>query len=111
MSTSIEVGVDVGGTFTDVVCRDERGLRLVKIPTTRGNPAAGIATALAHMANRWGIAPAAIARFVHGTTAATNAVLERKGARIGLITTQGFKDVLEIGRQARSRMYDLILEP
>ena len=111
MSMRIEVGVDVGGTFTDVVCRDEQGLRLLKIPTTRGNPAAGVATALARMASQWGIAPGAIARFVHGTTAATNAVLERKGARIGLITTRGFKDVLEIGRQARTRMYDLILDP
>jgi len=106
------VGVDVGGTFTDVVCRDgSGGLRLVKIPTTRGNPSAGIGKAIEHMARAWQVPPGAIARFVHGTTAATNAVLERKGARIGLITTQGFKDVLEIGRQARTRMYDLILEP
>jgi len=106
------VGVDVGGTFTDVVCRDATGgIRLVKIPTTRGNPSAGIGKAIEHMAREWQVPAAAIARFVHGTTAATNAVLERKGARIGLITTMGFKDVLEIGRQARTRMYDLILDP
>ena len=59
----------------------------------------------------WGISPADIARFVHGTTVATNAVLERKGARIGLITTEGFRDVLEIGRQMRHQMYDLVLQP
>jgi N-methylhydantoinase A len=113
MTTAREyaVGVDVGGTFTDVVCRDGGSLRLVKIPTTRGNPSAGIGKALAHMARDWQVPAAAIRRFVHGTTAATNAVLERKGARTGLITTQGFKDVLEIGRQSRTRMYDLILDP
>ncbi len=55
--------------------------------------------------------PAEITRFAHGTTAATNAVLERKGARIGLITTEGFRDVLEIGRQMRHQMYDLVLRP
>ena len=58
-----------------------------------------------------GVAADRIARFVHGTTVATNAVLERKGARIGLITTAGFKDVLEIGRQNRRAMYDLVLQP
>ena len=63
------------------------------------------------MRRQWHIPPDAIARFVHGTTIATNAVLERKGARIGLITTAGFKDVLEIGRQMRRAMYDLVLQP
>ena len=64
------------------------------------------------MAHRdWAIVPADITRFVHGTTAATNAVLERKGARVGLITTEGFRDVLEIGRQMRHQMYDLVLKP
>ena len=59
----------------------------------------------------WGVEPQSITRFAHGTTVATNAVLERKGARIGLITTQGFRDVLEIGRQMRHQMYDLVLRP
>src|SRR5215213_9452137 len=96
------VGVDIGGTFTDVVCRSRRGdLKLVKIPTTRANPSAGVLHAIEHMASEWGIAPHSIVRFVHGTTVATNAVLERKGAKIGLITTRGFRDVLEIGRQSR----------
>jgi N-methylhydantoinase A/oxoprolinase/acetone carboxylase beta subunit len=107
-----EIGVDIGGTFTDVVCRAPSGeVRLVKIPTTRGNPSQGVLQALRHMRSEWGVDPAAIARFVHGTTVATNAVLERKGARIGLITTEGFKDVLEIGRQMRRSMYDLKLKP
>src|SRR5688500_4651815 len=107
-----EVGVDIGGTFTDVVCRSASGeLKLVKIPTTRANPSAGVLHALEHMVSAWDVAPASIARFVHGTTVATNAVLERKGAKIGLITTQGFRDVLEIGRQSRRNVYSVMLRP
>jgi N-methylhydantoinase A/oxoprolinase/acetone carboxylase beta subunit len=108
----IEIGVDIGGTFTDVVCRDSDGVvRLVKIPTTRSNPSAGVGAALELMRRDWSIPAQAITRFVHGTTAATNAVLEGKGAKIGLLTTEGFRDVLEIGRQMRHAMYDLMLEP
>jgi N-methylhydantoinase A len=107
-----EVGVDIGGTFTDVVCRGSDGdFRLVKIPTTRANPSAGVLHAVQHMVSAWGISPQQIVRFVHGTTVATNAVLERKGAKIGLITTQGFKDTLEIGRQNRHAVYSVILKP
>ncbi len=107
-----EIGVDIGGTFTDVVCRDrDGGVRLTKIPTTRSNPSAGVRAAMVLMEREWSIPPSAIARFVHGTTVATNAVLEAKGAKIGLIMTAGFKDVLEIGRQMRHAMYDLVLQP
>ena len=107
-----EVGVDIGGTFTDVVCRSASGeLKLVKIPTTRANPSAGVLHAVEHMASEWGISAQSIVRFVHGTTVATNAVLERKGAKIGLITTRGFKDVLEIGRQSRRDVYSVMLTP
>jgi N-methylhydantoinase A/oxoprolinase/acetone carboxylase beta subunit len=107
-----EVGVDIGGTFTDVVCRNGRGdSKLVKIPTTRANPSLGVLHAVEHMAREWNISPASISRFVHGTTVATNAVLERKGAKIGLITTRGFKDVIEIGRQSRHDVYSVMLKP
>ncbi|HXP03737.1 MAG TPA: hydantoinase/oxoprolinase family protein [Stellaceae bacterium] len=110
--TRYTVGVDIGGTFTDIVCAGSDGsLRLMKRPTTRGDPAAAVRDALAAMRAEWGIDPAAITRFVHGSTVATNAVIERKGARTGIITTAGFKDVLEIGRQMRHRMYDLVLSP
>ena len=109
---TFEVGVDIGGTFTDVVCRSEDGeLKLVKIPTTSADPSAGVLHAIEHLAREWKIAPESIARFVHGTTVATNAVLERKGAKIGLITTQGFRDVLEIGRQSRRNVYSVMLGP
>jgi len=71
----------------------------------------GVLHALRHMAAEWNVAAKHVARFVHGTTVATNAVLERKGAKIGLITTEGFKDVLEIGRQNRHHVYSVMLEP
>ncbi len=107
-----EVGIDTGGTFTDVVVRGSDGsLRLTKLPTTRANPADGVRQVIDATFKEWGIAAEDIERFVHGTTTATNAVLERKGARIGLLTTEGFKDVLELGRQNRRQMYDLILAP
>jgi N-methylhydantoinase A/oxoprolinase/acetone carboxylase beta subunit len=110
--TTYTVGVDIGGTFTDIVCAGSDGsLRLMKRPTTRGDPAAAVRDAVAAMRAEWGIDPAAIERFVHGSTVATNAVIERKGARTGIVTTAGFKDVLEIGRQMRHRMYDLVLAP
>ncbi len=109
---SFAIGVDIGGTFTDVVCRaPDGGMRLVKIPTTSRNPGAGVKAAVELIRRDWSVAPKAIARFVHGTTVATNAVLEATGARIGLLTTEGFKDVLEIGRQMRHAMYDLVLKP
>ncbi len=107
-----EIGIDVGGTFTDVVCRgDDGSVRIAKLPTTRDDPSHAVLAALEMARLDWGVPAAAITRFVHGTTAATNAVLERKGARIGLIATEGFRDVLEIGRQMRHQMYDLVLRP
>jgi N-methylhydantoinase A len=108
----ISVGVDIGGTFTDVVVSSPGApTRIMKLPSTRKDPSVAVLEALRRMASDWGLAPRQITRFVHGTTVATNAVLERKGARVGLIATQGFADVLEIGRQMRHQMYDLALDP
>jgi N-methylhydantoinase A len=108
MQGEVEVGVDIGGTFTDVVCRLPDGrLRAVKLPTTHTDPRRAVRQAIAHLAKIWQIPPSSIAHFSHGTTLATNAVLERKGARIGLITTAGFRDVLEIGRQFRRNPYEI----
>jgi len=99
------VGVDVGGTFTDLVLVDEATgeVRLAKVPTTPRNQAAGVLAALTATA----AAPAELKVIVHGTTTATNALLERKGARTGLITTRGFRDVLELGRRTRPTPYGL----
>ncbi|MBV8754109.1 MAG: hydantoinase/oxoprolinase family protein [Hyphomicrobiales bacterium] len=112
MSGGLSIGVDIGGTFTDVVVRGPGAPeRILKIPSTRADPSRAVLAALERMKTEWGLAPADVARFVHGTTVATNAVLERKGARVGLITTRGFRDVLEIGRQMRHQMYELALDP
>ena len=109
---AIEIGIDTGGTFTDIVARG-RGepTRLLKIPSTPGDPSEAIIAGIRRIIDEFGIAPRRITRFVHGTTVGTNAVLEEKGARIGLLATAGFGDVLEIGRQVRDPMYAAKLRP
>lgn len=112
MTAGIRVGVDIGGTFTDVVVRRPgRAAQILKIPTTRGDPSMAVLHAVEQLRKSWDIDAQAIDRFLHGTTVATNAVLERKGARVGLLSTAGFSDVIEIGRQMRHKMYDLSLDP
>lgn len=112
MAEAIEIGVDIGGTFTDVVVhRHGQPITILKTPSTRGDPAQGVLQALQQISRDFGISSSQIVRFVHGTTVATNAVLERKGAKTGLLTTQGFRDVLEIGRQLRHQLYSAILDP
>ena len=105
------VGVDVGGTFTDVIGRREDRVWSAKVPSSPKDPVAGVLAGVEAVLALSGAAPGDIDRFVHGTTIATNAILEEKGARIGLLMTEGFEDVLEIGRQKRSRMYDLFMAP
>ncbi len=93
------VGIDVGGTFTDILAYDasQAHLHAAKVPSIPGQQWRGVLDALGAL----GIAPDAILGFVHGTTIATNALLERKGAPTGLVTTEGFRDVLEIGKARR----------
>src|SRR6476660_9666582 len=99
---TIDIGVDIGGTFTDIVCRRAgQTMQTLKIPTTRGDPSQAVLNAIDQLATSLGVAPGDIARFLHGTTIATNAVLERKGAKIGLIASEGVRDILEIGDQLR----------
>lgn len=106
-------GIDIGGTFTDLLLYDEgkSGARVhvAKIPTTPANQSDGVLAALAAV----GIDPATIDLIIHGTTATTNAVLERKVARVGLITTAGFRDTLELGRRTRPKPYGMtgVFEP
>jgi N-methylhydantoinase A len=111
MSQGVSVGIDIGGTFTDVIATGPEGITIFKVPSTRSNPSEAVGTAIAELSRRAGIAPEHIVRFAHGTTVATNAVIERKGARVGLIATEGFRDILELGRQIRRQMYDLRLLP
>jgi len=109
---SLKVGVDVGGTFTDFACVFDDGSRLAfKVPSTPADPSQAVVDGVRRLIGEHGVAAGAISVFSHGTTVATNAVLERKGAVVGLLTTEGFRDVLEIGRQMRQRMYSVRLEP
>jgi len=105
-------GVDIGGTFTDLVIVDETGriMLLGKTLTTPRDPSEGVLVGLAQMLAENGLQACDIANAVHATTLITNAIIERKGARTGLITTQGFRDILEIGREMRYDLYDLYLE-
>jgi N-methylhydantoinase A len=108
----LQIGVDIGGTFTDIVALDGDGrLTLTKVPSTPKDLLEGIAAALQRVLAMAGGSPAAVERFIHGTTVATNAVLEQKGAVTAILATAGFEDVLELGRQKRARMYDLDMDP
>ena len=99
------VGIDVGGTFTDIVVHDAAGNAVLsgKRPSTPDDPARGVFDALAAVCGDL----AEVTRLRHGATVATNTALERQGARLGVITTAGFRDVLVIGRGHRERLYDI----
>jgi hypothetical protein len=102
------VGIDIGGTFTDIVLAGEDGTRAsCKVLTTPDDFGRAIAEGLAQLMQRHKLAPGQIARIVHATTVATNAILEGKGAATGLITTEGFRDVLEMRRLRIPEMYTL----
>src|SRR5258708_33444540 len=100
-----QIGVDVGGTFTDLLALDPASgvFRVAKVPSTPEDQSIGFLAGLSALETDL----AAVAALVHGTTVATNAVLERKGARCGLITTAGFRDVLELGRRTRPNPYGM----
>ena len=101
----ITLGIDVGGTFTDLVMRDSRTgeLRSLKTPTTPPTYADAVMKAI----GRTGAAPDAIADIAHGMTVATNTALEMNGAKLGVITTRGFRDVLVVGRGNRTTLYNI----
>ena len=99
----MRVGVEIGGTFTDLVCIDAGGVRITKVPSTPARPDAGVFDALAAA----GIAPGTMAELAHGSTVATNAVLERKGGRLALLLTAGFRDLLLLRRQDREQLFDI----
>lgn len=103
------VGVDVGGTFTDIILADtdRSETHVHKVPTTVEDPSIGIVRGVRELCDRIGIGPAAIDQFLHGTTIATNAMLEHDGARTGMITTKGFRDIVHIGRHQRPEHYSI----
>ncbi len=101
---SLRLGVDVGGTFTDLVALGGDGRMVTaKVPSTPADQSEGVVSAL----RASGVEPAEVLAFSHGMTVATNALLERRGARTALVTTEGFRDVIEIARQNRPSLYDL----
>ena len=101
--TALSVGIEIGGTFTDLVAIGPHGVTVTKVPSTPAAPDRAAFDALAAA----GLHAATIGEFVHGSTVATNAVLERKGARLAMLTTEGFRDVLLLGRQDKLRLFDL----
>ena len=104
------LGVDIGGTFTDVVLETAGGRHSAKVLTTYAAPENAIVDGMRQVCTKAGIAPEAIGQIIHGTTLATNALIERRGARTALITTQGFRDVIEMRTESRFEQYDLNLE-
>ncbi|MXV61403.1 hydantoinase/oxoprolinase family protein [Natronorubrum sp. JWXQ-INN-674] len=108
-SSATRIGVDVGGTFTDVALTVDDRLVTAKVPTT-DDQHVGVLEGISKACDRAGIEPAAIDEFAHAMTVSVNALLERGGAKTALVTTEGFRDVLEIGRQNRPELYDLEAE-
>jgi len=111
-TATARIGVDVGGTFTDLVLHDQaRDLVATgKLLTTPDDPSEAIIAGIERLLSETGLTTADLHSIVHGTTLVTNTVIERTGARIGLLTTAGFRDVIEIGRETRYDLYDLFLE-
>ncbi len=110
------IGIDVGGTFTDLVAVDDAGVTVLeKTPTTTNDPSIGVLDGLVLLARSLGLDPAellaATERIVHGTTVATNALLERKGAKVALLTTEGHRDVIEMREGLKDDRYNLRMPP
>src|SRR3981189_286653 len=102
----IRIAIDTGGTFTDCVWVEGGALKTLKVFSTPDDPSRAIAEALRKIGEGGAVGTGAALTLLHGTTVGTNALLQRKGGRVALITTAGFEDVIEIGRQARPRLYD-----
>src|SRR5258707_2658345 len=111
MTITYRVGVDIGGTFTDIVLLGSDGsVHVKKISSSVGNYAQAIVDGLAEVFRETGLSGSAVEEIRHGTTVASNAILEHKGARVGLITTKGFRDVLEIRTLRMPKLYDIAWE-
>jgi len=104
----VRIGIDVGGTFTDftLLSEDDGRVHFHKVASTPLDPSEAIATGIAELLAQHRLSPQQVAHVGHGTTVATNLIIERRGARAGLLITRGFRDVLEIGRQVRPHLYD-----
>src|SRR6266852_7665894 len=109
---SSRIGVDIGGTFTDLVWVDDATgeVRVGKLLTTPKDPSQAVEQGVVTVLHDAGRQAGEVRGVIHGTTLATNALIERKGARTGLLTTAGFRDAVEIGREGRYDMYDLFID-
>jgi len=112
MPSSVRLGIDIGGTFTDIVLLDEATgeVRIYKLPSTPANPAIGFLRGLDWALTEGGNVAEALRYVAHGTTVATNAIIEGKVARTALLVTRGFRDILEIARQTRPDLFDLFAD-
>src|SRR5579862_2344808 len=104
----LRIGVDTGGTFTDCVVFEGGKIKILKVFSTPADPSEAIVEGVFKLAAGHPCFPAL--EVIHGTTVGTNSLLERRGARVALVTTKGFEDLLEIGRQARPDLYDLTVQ-
>jgi N-methylhydantoinase A len=104
---SARLAVDIGGTFTDLALEHDGRRSTIKVLTTSAAPEQGVMTGVRDILQTSGVAAADIGIVIHGTTLATNAVIERKGARTALLTTEGFRDVIAMGNESRYDQYDL----
>ena len=112
LKPTTRVGIDIGGTFTDIVLETNGQRFTAKLLTTLNNPADACMHGLESVVQQAQIKPSAVEIIIHGTTLATNAIIERKGATTSMITTRGFRDVIEIGTEGRPEQYDVnILKP
>ena len=109
---ALALGIDIGGTFTDLVVHDPAAgrIHIAKESTTPDDPARGVIAGIEALLAREAIDPSSIGRVVHATTLFSNALIERKGAKTGLITTEGFRDVLEIQGERKYELYDIFIE-
>ena len=110
MQDYVKIGADIGGTFTDIVLETPAQRLTTKVLTTYDAPERGLLDGTLSLLDEAGLQPHDVTLIVHGTTLATNALIERRGARTGLLTTEGFRDVLEIGTEGRFDQYDLTIE-
>ncbi len=107
--SSIRLGADIGGTFTDVVLEKNGEVFSTKVLTTYSAPETAIIDGMHQVCAKAGVTPDQIEQIIHGTTLATNALIESRGAKTALITTQGFRDVIEMRTESRFEQYDLNL--
>ena len=112
MAQRYRAGADIGGTFTDIIVVDSKSGRfqIGKVLTTPDDPSRAVEAGLVETLGTLGVTPAEVQHLIHGTTLVTNAIIERKGAKTALMTSAGFRDSVEIGRENRYELYDLMLE-